>query len=130
MKIIEYFPAVLVLLLLSSCATETEDCICTDEFRVITVLIINETGSPVEGLQTTVRDEKGKSYNPEEGTLYAGYYSIMTDKYVTDFTTDSKKIYFTASSDSMNVNGEYFINTDRCRCHINKISGPDTLVIK
>ena len=41
-----------------------------------------------------------------------------------------KKILFAGNSDSGSVNAEYFINTDRCKCHVQKISGPDTLVLK
>ncbi len=130
MRLSQLFPAVLILLLLSSCTTEMEDCICTEEFRVISVLITDGSGDPIEGLTATITDEKGKHYILPDSAPLSGYYIVMSDKYVQDFSTSAKKILFTAASDSGSVNGEYFINTDRCKCHIQKISGPDTLVFK
>ncbi len=129
MKFLRIMPFFL-LLIFPSCTTETENCICSEEFRSISVLITNESGDPLEGLTTTVMDEKGKLYILQNNTPLSGYYTVMSDKYVQDFSTAAKKILFTAASDSGSANGQYFINTDKCRCHILKLSGPDTLVIK
>jgi len=124
------FLPILLLLLVSSCATETEDCICTQEYRTIIVIILDESGTPVEGLTTSISDEKGNFYDIEKVYPLAGYYPVMSDKYVREFSTIPKKILFTAVSATGEVNGEFFINTDRCKCHVQKVSGPDTLVLK
>lgn len=130
MNSIRLFIFAWVMLLLSSCTTETEDCICSEEFRTITVLVINQSNKPVEGLTTTVTNEKGIIYNLPDISPLPGYYLVMSDSYVGDFSTAAKKILFAGITDSGSVHGEYFINTDRCKCHIQKISGPDTLVLK
>jgi hypothetical protein len=119
-----------VSLLLSSCATETEDCICTQEFRLIRVLVVDESGSPVEGLNSTITNLEGKFYNMEDVYSSSGYYAVMSDEYVHDFSNAARKIFFTASSDSGIANGEFLINTDRCQCHVQKVSGPDTLLLR
>ena len=59
---------------------------------------------------------------------FPGIYNVMTDEYVRNFSTLPRRIIFTGESDSLIVNGSFFINTDECRCHVNKVSGPDTLV--
>jgi hypothetical protein len=130
MKLIRLFFFASVILFLTSCTTETQDCICTEEFRTITVLVLDQGNKPVEGLTTTVANEKGIIYNLPDNSTLPGYYIVMSDKYVLDFSTVAEKILFAGISDSGSVNGEYYINTDRCKCHIQKISGPDTLVLK
>ncbi|HEY6906479.1 MAG TPA: hypothetical protein VI230_03385, partial [Ignavibacteriaceae bacterium] len=89
-----------------------------------------ETGKPIEGLTTTVTNEKGIIYNLPDDYPLPGYYPVMSDKYVQDFSTIASKILFTGISDSGSVNGDYYINTDRCKCHIQKVSGPDTLILR
>jgi hypothetical protein len=125
----------LVFLLLAlpslSCLEDSDDCICTEEFRMITVFVIDESNKPVEGLVTTIKDEQGKVYDLSGyPPFFTGYYTVLTDVQINDFSTIKKKILFNGQSDSLEVNGEFLINTDKCKCHINKVSGPDTLVLK
>lgn len=130
MKSVKIFLYLSLSLIISSCTTETENCICTQEFRVVIVLVMDESGSPVVGLTSTVSDDKGGLFNFDGEYPLSGYYTVMSDKYVNKFSTLPGRIFFTASSDSTIANGEYLINTDRCKCHIQKISGPDTLIIR
>jgi hypothetical protein len=44
--------------------------------------------------------------------------------------TAPEKIYFSATDGSKITSGEFMFNTDECKCHINKVSGPDTLVLR
>lgn len=106
-----------------------ENCICTGEFVTISVTIVDENNSPVTGLITKVRDVTGKTYNVSEYRYpEPGVYTIMTDGYVRSFTTLPKEIIFSGKSDSFEVTGKFSINTGECKCHVNKLSGPDTLV--
>jgi len=54
----------------------------------------------------------------------------MTDGYQNDFSIRPGKIFFTGTKNNLEVTGEYLFNTDECRCHVNKVAGPDTLVLK
>lgn len=117
------------IVLLPSCMRDSDECICTKEFRTVTVYVIDDMNNPVENLVTTIMDENGKEYGLSEPPFFTGYYSVMTDVYVNDFTIHPKKILFEGIKDSLTVNAEFFINTDECNCHINKVSGPDTLVL-
>jgi hypothetical protein len=130
MKQLKVYISLLAIILFSSCTTETADCICSEEFRTITVLVLDESNKPIEGLTTTVTNEKGIIYNLPDDYMFPGYYLVMSDKYVQDFSTIAGKILFSGISDSGSVYGQYFINTDRCKCHIQKISGPDTLILR
>jgi len=98
---------------------------------MITVVVVDEQNNPAVRLTTTIKDERGKTYNlSQEPPFFEGHYSVMTDTYVNDFSQVPKKILFNGKQDSLEVNAYFLINTDECRCHIYKVSGPDTLVLK
>jgi hypothetical protein len=120
----------LCLLFIYSCSEE-EDCPCTMEFRMITVVVVDSTNNHVLGLITTVKDDSGRVYRVNnDPTIFPGHYTVMDDNYVTELSTQPKRFLFTGVKDSLTVNGEFFINTDECNCHIEKVSGPDTLVLR
>jgi hypothetical protein len=115
-------------LLALCCSSSLEDCICSAEFVIVRVRVTDENNSPVSGLITTVKDESGKIYDVSEYRLSEpGFYNVMNDSYVLNFSTFPKKIIFTGTSDSLEVSGIFFINTDECRCHVHKVTGPDSL---
>ena len=125
-------PLYITLLLFSLSAlacSSIENCICTDEFVTIRVTVVDKNNSPVTGLITKVRDVTGKIYNVSEYRYpEPGVYNIMTDGYVRSFTTLPKEIIFSGKSDSLEVTGNFLVNTSECKCHVNKVNGPDTLV--
>lgn len=116
--------------IITSCYDDSDDCICTMEFRIITVVVVDQFNNPVKELLTIIRDDKNKIYNVQMETLFDGHYPVMSDKYTNEFTPVPRRILFYGQSDSLEVNGEYMINADNCKCHINKVSGPDTLVLR
>lgn len=120
----------LCLLFVYSCSEE-EDCPCTMEFRMITVVVVDTTNNLVLGLTTTVQDDSGKVYDVyNDPMIFPGHYTVMDDNYVCELTTQPKRFLFIGIKDSLTVNGEFFVNTDKCNCHIEKVSGPDTLVLR
>jgi hypothetical protein len=126
-----------ILLSLSLCplfiysCSEEEDCPCTMEFRMITVVVVDEMNVPVLGLATIVKDDSGKVYDVyNDPLIFPGHYTVMDDNYVSELSTQPKRFLFTGVKDSLTVNGEFFVNTDKCNCHIEKVSGPDTLILR
>jgi len=122
---------ILLLLIIYSC-TDDDGCPCTMEFRMITVVVVDELNFPVTtGLLTTVKDDSGRVYNfVNDQQIFPGHYTVMDDNYVGELTTQPKRIFFTGAKDSLTVNGEFFVNTDECKCHVEKVSGPDTLILR
>jgi len=101
------------------------------EFRMITVVVVDEMNIPVLGLATIVKDDSGKVYDVyNDPMIFPGHYTVMDDNYVTELTTQPKRFIFTGVKDSLTVNGEFFVNTDKCNCHVEKVSGPDTLILR
>lgn len=54
----------------------------------------------------------------------------MDDNYTREFSPIPRLILFTGTRDSISVSADYFINTDDCYCHIQKVNGTDTLVLR
>lgn len=127
-------PGLLLVLFIYSCSTDDAfDCMCTEEFRTYLVIVVDTLGNPVYSLQTTVKNDRGKEYGFEGFTpspFMQGAYFVMTDGYQNDFSTRPGKIFFRGVKNNLEVTGEYLFNTDKCLCHVYKISGPDTLVLK
>jgi hypothetical protein len=127
--LIRLFPC-FCLIFICSC-TDDDDCPCTMEFRMITVVVVDTLNNLVLGLTTTVKDDSGKVYDVyNDPTFFPGHYTVMDDNYTRELTIHPKRFLFTGVKDSLTVNGEFFINTDECKCHVKKVSGPDTLILR
>ena len=117
-----------------SCSTIEKDCLCTAEYRFYLVTIVDTLGVPVDSLAVTIKDKDGGELSVQQETniFGAGKYTVLTDSFAKMFCSCGTpgKIYFTATDSIRTASGEYFFNTDECKCHINKISGQDTLVLK
>lgn len=125
--------AILCLILWRQCSEEPEECLCTEEFRMYLVTIVDSLGNPVDSVHTIITNELGNVY---DFSVYSpppftrGAYIVMTDGYEKDFLRGPKKIFFVGRKDSKETYGEYLFRTDKCFCHVYKNSGPDTLIIK
>ena len=133
MKFFKRILLFLPILLFYSCDDEYPDCVCTEEFRMYLVTVVDSLGNPVDSLITTITNYRGKEYSFVGFTpppFMPGAYFVMTDSYQNDFSTSPGKIFFKGVKNTLEVTGEYLFNTDKCRCHVYKIAGPDTLILK
>ncbi|NOX17084.1 MAG: hypothetical protein GXO87_02240 [Chlorobi bacterium] len=122
-------------LIFSACSTTNsdDDCICTDEFRSEYVFILDSEGVPLDSLQTLMINETtGDTLANNNGAFVyeRGMYWLIDDNYVKDLTTAPQTFIFTAENGATSVGAVYQFATDNCKCHIEKVSGPDTLRIK
>uniref|UniRef100_A0A832LL05 Uncharacterized protein n=1 Tax=Ignavibacterium album TaxID=591197 RepID=A0A832LL05_9BACT len=122
-----------VTVLLISCNKEEFDCICTTEFAMITISVVDSLNNPVDSLNVNIEDEFGRTIKPiyKQLQFVPGRYVVIDDSYVNYLLTDPLLIRFTVS-DSLGRTVQAFIvvNTDECRCHVNKISGADKIVLR
>lgn len=124
----------MILIFIASCSTIEKNCICTEVFVTSMVLIIDSTGVPVDSLNITIKDKDGNKLNIEQD-FYAfvpGRYIVLNDGYLNKLCGQliPQKFFFSATNGNKTVSAEYLFNTDDCCCHINKVEGPDTLVLK
>jgi hypothetical protein len=124
----------LLIIAIISCSTVDEDCICTTEYRYALVTVVDTIGVPVDSLVVTTKDNDGNKLDvqQEPDIFGVGKYIVLNDSFTQMFCSCTKpeKIYFSATDGNRTANGEFMFNTDECKCHINKVSGPDTLVLR
>ena len=117
-----------------SCSTVDEDCMCTEEYRFYLVTIVDTLGAPIDSLDIAIRDKDGDELNvlQDQHPFGVGKYTVLNDSFTDMFCAcgTTQKIYFTATDGNRIANGEFMFNTDECKCHINKVSGPDTSVLR
>ena len=124
----------LLVIAIASCSTVDEDCMCTEEYRFFLVTVVDTMGVPVDSLTIMIKDKDGDELDvqQQDQIFGPGKYTVLDDSFTKMFVSPavSEKVTFTATDGTRNVTGEYLFNTDKCRCHINKVSGLDTLVLR
>lgn len=117
----------------SSCSEIDKDCICTEEFRSYLVTVVDTLGIPVDSLNVIIKDKDGDELDVQQDQYFLdeGKYTVLNDSFTHIMCTcgTPQKIYFSATDGSRTANGEFLFNTDECKCHVNKVSGPDTLLL-
>lgn len=121
-------------IIFSSCSEIDKDCLCTEEFGSYLVTVVDTLGVPVDSLTITIKDKDGDELDVQQGQhfLDEGKYTVLNDSFIHIMCScgTPQTIYFSATDESRVANGEFMFNTDECECHINKVSGPDTLVLR
>jgi len=100
---------------------------CTEEFRTISVLLINEKGEPVLNASTYTVNQTGDTLLTTQTGFYPGSYVVLSDNEKNRLGNQPVNIRFEAFIDSLTTNGSFQVSADAC--HISYISGPDTLVL-
>lgn len=117
-----------------SCSTIDEDCVCTEEYRYYLVTVVDTLGIPVDSLNVVIKDKDGDELNvvQDPNPFGAGKYTVLNDSFTQMFCscTLPETIYFSATDGNRIANGEFLFKTDECNCHVYKVTGPDTLVLK
>lgn len=126
--------ASLVVLADAGCgAAEPLSCNCAANFAIIQVSVVDTVGAPVGGLSpniTLVRT--GAAITPDQMYAFgAGAYVVVTDHEQSMISTAGDAIHFTVSSAGRSASADFVVGvTSPCRCHIQRVSGPNTLVLR
>lgn len=127
------FNVLFVFLAPMSCVIPTEthkDCICTAEFVMITVTIVNSKGQAVDSVRTqTNRVKTGKVISETTPAYPPGRYAVLTDGNLSQVTQNPELYLFKAEKGSAHADAEFLVNKDDCSCHVHKLAGPDTLIL-
>ncbi len=112
-----------------ACSDDTSDpVICTEIFVIFDVTIVDRNNLPVDSLSTSVVSKEGDFvYNFFDDFNGLGVYPVMTDQFKDELRGKQEVVIFTAENDSISVQQEFVFTADEC--HVNKLSGPDTLII-
>lgn len=127
-------PVIFILFVIFSCSEIDKDCICTEEYRTYLVTVVDTLGIPVDSLNITIKDKDGDELDVQQEPYYLGEgkYTVLNDSFTHIMCAcgTPQAIYFSATDRIRTANGEFLFSTDECKCHINKVSGPDTLVLR
>lgn len=106
--------------------------VCTAEFRSITVTVVDTLGSPVGDATVTATNLRtGTLLGPTSlALLTPGTYVIVDDGSRDKLREAGDSVRVTAGRDASPVTtATYFISVP-AGCHVEKVSGPDTLAVR
>lgn len=121
----------ILFILLISCKDNSQpDCICTLEFRMITVEVIDLLNRPLTDLQTKTIIARGKTVDPlyKKLDFQPNVYVIADDSNVHLFSTAPTQVTFIINDSIKSKSYDFALNTDECKCHIYKVSGPAKII--
>lgn len=123
-----------IVFLFTHCKSNNQpECFCTEEFRSITVTVVDSLNNPIDSLDVDIVDEFGRRISPssKQFPYQSGLYVVIDDSYVNYLSAEPLLIYFTATdSIGRRAYSLFLVNTDECKCHVQKISGPNKIVLK
>ena len=104
-------------------------CACTLEFRFFTVTVVDAAGQPAEGVSISVRRVSDGAVLTENTSLgqTPGVYVILSDSNIDDVSEAGTTVEVVGTLGGTGFTAEYVFDRDACQCHVNKISGPDTV---
>ncbi len=107
-------------------------CVCTEEFRIFPVRIVDGAGEPALGVNLTrIHVPTGAVLEPGFlGLFQPGTYLVADDGMVDVFSDAGDTVRVTAEMNGASVTADFvFAVPEPCRCHVEQRAGPDTLVI-
>lgn len=132
-----WFLILAIVIVSFSCSVNHKDCVCTAEYRGYSVYIINGNHQPIDSLVTSVTDKNLQIiYRTDSSSVLdpyhtPGLYTVLTDGEMKYFTSTPEAVIFHAWNKKYNITETFIFSAgDECRCHIQKVSGPDSIIVQ
>jgi hypothetical protein len=125
-----------VLICLTACTKKkkAEGCdviACTDEFATVGIYFNNNKGQPIaiEAFSATNQRTKETVTPAKTSTSTLSYYIVTDDSFKSKFAAVGDEVLITATNPAtgQTKSATYLISGD-CKCHVEKIYGPETVV--
>jgi hypothetical protein len=129
-KTIGLFLVLGFLMLSCSDSVECADIVCTKEFRTVSIRFVDANGNPqIVKDFTVVNKRTGEIMTAINDMASQGLYVVASDADLLKLSEKGDNVQITAinSKTNVKVQADFVISGGLCACHINKISGPDTL---
>ncbi|MFA6235068.1 MAG: hypothetical protein WC824_12920 [Bacteroidota bacterium] len=132
MRYLSMFAFIIGTILFAACDTQDPgDCLCTEEFISIGVYVVDADRKPVEGVRIVVTVPRtGDTLEFAGYPSHNGYYSIADDRMTESLPVDGEWLQMKGEKDTLRFDQAFFISTGPCRCHVEKLFGPDTVTLK
>ncbi|MDZ7773265.1 MAG: hypothetical protein U5K31_11095 [Balneolaceae bacterium] len=136
-RLIAMLTLLLAGLLFQSCLESHSPPVCTLQFEVHQVTVLNAEGEAADSVQIQITNqENGESFRPCERESYdcpvegfEGRYTIIHDGYF-EHSEEGKEfnLRVTGQKDEMSFQADYTFRNDGC--HIRKVAGPDSVSLE
>lgn len=122
--------AVAVPCLIGCAEAPSNSCACTEEFRTYVIVVVNAAGTPVTNLTPSVTLVRtGQAITPRASPV-GGTYPVLSDAELPLIQSSGDMVRFEVASGQESGTADITFAATPCRCHIEKVSGPDTLVLQ
>lgn len=115
-----------------TCGTDLSPCVCTKEFRSVRLFVVDTAGDLEPGVTATITMTRTARKLPYgHSGLGDGVFTVITDR--EKFMIEPRlgdDVVVDGAKDTRSFHAEFHITVDECLCHVNKASGPDTVVVK
>ena len=133
----------LMIVLLSGCGggdgdgNDLSGCMCTANFAMVTLSVIDQSGNPVTDVNITVKIKRTQELlainQPNWSGIvgHEGLYVVFTDGFQNKITDPAgETLIVTGTSQDRDFTVEIVVTTDLpCRCHVQKVSGPNSVTL-
>ncbi len=117
----------------SACSSDNIiNCVCTQEFRTFTVTVVDEASQPVtDAILTRLNLRSGQVLEPTSLGLEPGVYVVADDGNLDAFSSDGDVVLVTGTKGTISFSADFeFATPAPCRCHVEQLAGPDTVVMR
>ena len=116
-----------------ACTDPVQQCVCTEDFRVYPVTVVDIAGQPVSDV-ALIRTHvlTGTVLEPTWlGMLASGIYIVADDGLIDLFSSEGDVVRVTGGNGSASFQADFvFAVPDPCRCHVEQRAGLDTVVVQ
>ena len=123
--------------LLGACSDDGSagGCVCTQEFRLFTLTVVDSLGRPEASVAIEVRSRRtGRLIEVPggyDGVFGEGTYVIFSDAELDLLPDEGEPVLVTGEKDTRSFGADFlFAPEGSCRCHVTRVSGPDTVTIR
>jgi len=122
--------AIAIVAAAAGCQDRCSEIACTADVESVMVTVTDADGTPVSGLIPVSSYQNGPAFfvDQELAAFVPGLYVVIDDGQ-RDIVNDDI-IVFHASSATASATASFEVTASDCRCHIQKVSGPDTLILQ
>ena len=113
-------------------STALPGCVCTTLFAIIQVTVVDTTAAPLAGLSPAITLLRtSQSIVPDQTGVGGGRYNVITDGEHSLIRPSGDTLRFVVTAGARSARADFAVDEPgSCACHVNKVSGPDTLVLR
>ena len=119
-------------LLASACIINDDkpECVCRLKFESISVYIVDFNGKPLTNFTLTIGNERtAEHYDVKQPNHDGGLYTVINDSFKWRLEASGDPIFVYGEQGDTRFIADFTIGTDDCVCHVQKIAGPDTIMV-